>query len=435
MTTKSTRKKGKWLVSAAAFLLMMLYMLNPMCFAQHRYEFTPSISVSGDYDDNLFLTPDNEVDDYITTVTPSLALRVRTQNTDMSARYAPSFVRYSDRDDLDTTRHLGNVTWGQQLSEHLKFDLTDTYINSDDPLEDEFDVEGIRRTRNKYQVNVGRASVGYEFGAESKLSMGYGREDRENDETTLDDSVVQTPFGSLTYWFNVKNGIELTYTYTDVDYSRDNAAPVNDDYTGHEPGLRYIRRFSPHSRGYVGYSYATREFDGITEDYVVHNGYVGVEHSFSPQYSISARGGYFVQANDISENQDGPTYSVSLTRTFARGSIVIGGDGGWYEEYLVRDVRAASGFTKYYGGYARLTYQVLEPVNFFAGGSYRHDKDEFDLSSDFVRANGGFTFSFMRWFSLTLSYTFADRNDDVESDSYTDNRVTATLTAAKPFRW
>jgi hypothetical protein len=34
-----------------------------------------------------------------------------------------------------------------------------------------------------------------------------------------------------------------------------------------------------------------------------------------------------------------------------------------------------------------------------------------------------------------VSYTYADRNDDIELNSYTDNRVTATLTAAKPFQW
>ena len=110
-------------------------------------------------------------------------------------------------------------------------------------------------------------------------------------------------------------------------------------------------------------------------------------------------------------------------------------EGGWGEEYLERGFGTTSGFTEYYGGYARITYQILEPVTIFAGGSYRHDKDELNIRSDVVRANGGFTWTFLRWFSLTVSYTYAERNDDIELDSYTDNRVTATLTAAKPFRW
>jgi hypothetical protein len=350
-------------------------------------------------------------------------------------RYAPTFVWYDDRDDLDNTRHLGNVTWGQQLTQHLRFDLTDTYLESEDPLEDELDVQGIRRTRNKYWVNTGQASVGYVFGAENTLEAGYSRQDRENDEITLDDSTVQNPFANLTYWFNVKNGVELTYTYTDMDYTREDRASINDDYSGHQPGIRYIRRFNPRTSAYIGYAYATRDFDGITEDYDVHDGYLGVEHAFSPQYSISATGGYYLRKNDVSEDQDGPTFSASLTRNFARGSVVIGGEGGWGEEYLARGFGATSGFTEYYGGYARITYQILEPVSIFAGGSYRHDKDELNIRSDVVRANGGFTWTFLRWFSFTVSYTYADRNDDIELNTYTDNRVTATLTAAKPFQW
>jgi hypothetical protein len=239
--------------------------------------------------------------------------------------------------------------------------------------------------------------MGYVFGAENSLNVGYSREDRENDEVTLDDSKVQNPFANLTYWFNAKNGVEMTYRYTDVEYTRDDNVSINDDYTGHQPGIRYIRRFSPHSSAYIGYAYTTRDFDGVTEDYVVHDGYVGAEHAFSPQYSISARGGYYLRVNDISEDQDGPTFTASLTRTFARGSIVIGGKGGWDEEYLERGFGTTSGFTKYYGGYAKLTYQILEPVSIFAGGSYRHDKDELNIRSDLVRANGGFTLTFSNW--------------------------------------
>jgi len=403
--------------------------------AQYQYELTPAVTVGATYDDNIFLSPFEEVDDYIGTVTPSIDFNILSERTDLALRYAPTFVWYDDRDDLNTTRHLGNITWGQELTQHLRFDLTDTYINSEDPLEDEFDVQAIRRTRNKYWVNNGRASLGYIFGAENRLNVGYGNQYRENDEITLDDSMVQTPFGNVTYWFNVKNGMEVTYQYTDVDYSREEGLALADDYTGHAPGVRYIRRFSPHSNGYIGYRYTTRDFDGITEDYDVHDGYVGLEHAFSPQYSIAASGGYFIRVNDVSEDQDGPTFSVSLIRNFARGSVEIGGDGGWGEEYLTRGVGSTGGFTEYYGGYARLRYQIFEPVSVYAGGSYRHDKDELDFRSDVIRGNCGVTWTFLRWFSLRLDYTYADRDDDIELNSYTDNRVSLSLTGAKPFRW
>ena len=81
-------------------IISLSFLFPTICFAQHQYEFTPSVSVSGEYDDNIFLTPDNEVDDYITRVTPSLALNILTQQTNLALRYAPTFVWYDDRDDF-----------------------------------------------------------------------------------------------------------------------------------------------------------------------------------------------------------------------------------------------------------------------------------------------------------------------------------------------
>jgi hypothetical protein len=401
-------------------------------WAQRQIELIPSISVSETYDDNIDLTHTNERSDYITAVTPSMTLNVLSQNTSLGMTYAPSFVWYKDFSENDTTRHLGTVSWDQQLTGRLRLSLTDTYLRSDDPLADETDLRALRTTRNKYWVNTGRAGLSYQFGAENRFEVGYGREDRRNDDISLDNSEVQTPFAALTYWFNVRQGIVLNYIYTDAKFTRDDGFPADDDYTGHGPRARYIQRFSPRSSAYLEYGYTTREFEGLTEDFVVHDGSVGLDHAFSPEYSISAGAGYFVRVNDFSDNQYGPTYNLSLTRTFARGTITVGGEGGWGEDYLDA---TDTGFTKYYGGYATATYQILEPVSIYAGARYRHDKNELSIESRFFRGNCGIRWSFLRWFALSLDYTYADRNSDVEVDSYTNNRVMLVLSASKPYRF
>jgi hypothetical protein len=227
----------------------------------------------------------------------------------------------------------------------------------------------------------------------------------------------------------------LTYSYTDVNYSRDDNLPAEDDYTGNAAGIRYNRRFSPHSTGYIGFTYTDRNFDGFTQDYQVYQGYVGLDHSFSPEYTFAGSIGYYTQVNEITDNNSGPTFTLALTRTFSRGSITIGGDGGWYEEYLQRGIGFTSNFTQYYGGYIRGTYQLLERLSTYAGASYRHDKDQLNIASDFITANCGLTWTFLRWFSLSLDYRYADRNDDIEFNSYTDNRVMLILSASKPYKW
>ena len=132
---------------------------------------------------------------------------------------------------------------------------------SEDPLEDPQNVQGLRQTRNKYWTNTAGASVNYVFGAENQVNVGYSYYNIENDEATLDDSKVQNPYVSLTYWFDVKNGTEFRYGYTDAKFSRDdNSLLVASDYTAHAPGIRYIRRFSPNSRAYVAYNYSAYDY-------------------------------------------------------------------------------------------------------------------------------------------------------------------------------
>jgi hypothetical protein len=417
------------------FVAAALVCLPGFASAQRQFELIPSISAGGTYDDNINLTNTNEQSDYITAVTPSLALNVLTQNTRLGMSYAPSFVWYNDFSENNNTRHLGTVSWEQRLTQYLDFTLTNTYLNSEDPLEDTLDVAGIRQTRNKYWVNTASASFGYVFGAENRLEVGYGREDRENDEITLENSAIQTPFGNVTYWFNVKNGIQVNYGYTDAKFTRDDNFPASSDYTSHTAGMRYMRRFSPRSTAYFGYDYSTFDYERLLpQDFDVHNPYVGLEHAFSPEFSFSGNFGWFIRVNEFTENEDGPTFNLSLTRTFSRGNITIGGDGGWYMESLDPGL-LQSGFREYYGGFVRGTYQLLESLSIYAGGAYRWEEDRLDITSDFITANCGVSWSFMRWFALSLSYTYAERSDDIEINSYTNNRVMLILSASKPYRF
>ncbi len=424
---------GEQIVIAFFFVTFLLFPCRSS--AQTRIEVTPMVSVSETYDDNLDLENTNKKSDFITTVTPGADLSVQSEKTNLALRYFPSFVRYADYDQYNSTRHSAGLNLGQSLTEYLKFDLTDSYLKSEDPLEDTLDLQGRRQTRNQYWVNTARASVAYRFGAENRATVGYGNEYRKNKEVTLDNSEIQTPFASLAYWFDVKNGAELNYTYTDAHFWTDGPLPADDDYTGHSAGLRYIRRFTPQTRGYAGYTYTTRNFEGLEEDYVVHNGHVGAEHAFSPEYSVSGSVGYFIRVNDFSDNQSGPTFTASLTRNFSRGSIVVGGDGGWGEQYLTRGAGQQTGFTQYYSGFVRGTYQILEPLSAYAGALYRHDKEDSDLKSQLLRGNAGLRWSFWRWYALSLDYTYSNRNGDNDPDDYTSNRVMLLFSVVKPYRW
>lgn len=429
------KQKKSWLSPVLNFLLLVLLLALPrLTLAQSYFEITPYLYFTEEYDDNLFLNPTNEESAYITTVSPGLSLSLIKQNTQLELEYLPTFVWYSESDIDSNVRHSGTLTFAQSLAEHLRFDLSDTVLRSDDPLEDTEDVEGIRTTREQYLRNTGRASLSYLFGPENMLTVGYEHSYLKNDDDTEDDGRTQNPFVNMTYRINEKNRVALDYGYVKADFWRDDGSAADDDYTGHEPGIRYLHSFTPHTTGSLGYRLATRRFDQnfAFEDYEVHEGLLGFEHAFSSDLTASAGAGYFIQVRDHSDDETGFVYNASASRQFERGVILIGGSGGYDEAYLEPESR---GFTRYWSVNTSAEYQILEPLTLYAGGSYRHDKDGDNQEWETSRGNCGLRWEFLRWFFLSLDYTYAERDDDVDADDYRVNRVSLILTASRLYRW
>ena len=417
-------------LGAAILSIVFLFFSVLSASAQYRYEFRPAISASETYEDNIYLDPANEIADYITTITPSVDFNTESEKTGLRLFYAPSFVFYDENTDYNTTRHLATLSWGQDLAQHIRVDLRDTYNRSEEPIERAEDVQGVRRTRQRYWRNTGDTSLQFFFGPQNTVTFGYGQNYLENEDPNLDDGRIQTPLATLTYWFNVKNGVELNYEYTKADFWLD-LGEADDDYTGNAAGIRFIHSSNPQTSVFIRYDFATRDFDGLTEDYNVHEGFAGFEYSFSPETSISLSGGYFVKDNERSKSEDGPTYNILLTRRFERGSFTVGGTGGWNESYLDVERR---GFTRYYSGNTRVEYQVAEPLSFYAGGTYRLDRDNTSREWDTWRGNAGISLTFLRYLSLSLDYRYAERDDDMDTEDYESNRVMLTLTASKLYK-
>ena len=429
-------------LASTLFVFTLILLPAQMSLAQTHKEFTPTISIIEEYDDNIFLSDRNEISSYITMVSPGFNFSFLAQHTQLELEYAPTFVWYSESSVDSEVRHEGSLTFGQDITEHIRFDLTDTYTQSDDPLEGTEGVTGARETRNTYKRNAGSASITYRFGPENELEMGYRDERLENEEESEDDGTTHTPYASIIYHINVKNRLELEYAYTSAHFWRDDGFPAEEDFNGHEPSITYYYSFTPHTTGSLEYALTTRNFDGAEEDFKVHEAMFGFEHEFSAQYSISAGVGYFIQDNVDSSNETGPMYTLLITRSFERGHIEIGGEGGWDEAVLDPD---DAGFSRYWSGTASLEYQILEPLTAYATGSFRHDRDEEDWllggttydnrNYDITRVTCGLSWEFLRWFSLALDYTHAERDDDWPTESYTDNRISLILTFSRLYRW
>ncbi len=419
-----------------AYLLLvpiLLLLTTQASYAQTHMELTPSLSITEEYDDNIYLSNTNEISDYTTMVSPGLSFSLLSQYTQLELEYAPTFVWYSEESEDSTVRHSGTFTFGHDLSEHLRFDLSDTYVKSDDPQEETEAVVGARDTRNTYQRNTGDVSLRYLFGPENSLVLGYRDERLRNEDDSEDDGTIKNPNATIVYNINRWHRLEISYGYRTAHFWTDDGTAAEDDYDGNEPRIVYRYNFTPHTTGALEYTLTTRNFDGVEEDYKVHEGLVGFEHAFSPSYSISAGAGYFIQKRADSSDETGFTYDAAMTRQFERGSINIGGSGGWDETTLQAN---STGFTRFWSTNASADYQLIEPLTAYATGSFRHDKEEdTNRKYDLMRGTCGLRWTFLRWFSLSLNYSYSERDDDLTADAYTDNRVSLTLMASRLYRW
>jgi len=400
--------------------------------AEYRTEITPRISLNQEFDDNIYLDNIDEKSDYMIYASPGLNLKISSLNTSLSLDYSPTWVWYNEYDENNTVRHAGALAFSQNITKYFRFSLSDTYIRSEEPLETTEDVEGIRRTRNTYRRNIGSANLDYRFGSKNNMSIGYMHSLLENEDISLDDGEIQNPSVGMAYWFNVKNSIELSYDFTDAAFSRDNNLTPGDDYNGNSAGIKYTYFFRPHRWGSMSYNFTNRNFDGLTEDYAVHEGALGFGYSITRDMSFILGGGIFNQVNEESDDELGYNYNVSLINNFKKGSFRIAGREGWDESYLDAERR---GFIRFWSADTRLDYLLLKNLRVHADASFRQNKDADDRKWQTLRGNCGLNLDFFRWFSLSLDYKYAQRDDDVDMEDFTDNRIMLSLTAKRLYRW
>ncbi|MDD5722608.1 MAG: outer membrane beta-barrel protein [Syntrophales bacterium] len=425
----------------AAFFVVIAVMVgvlvSPPAMGKGRIEIVPMITVGETYDDNIFLDKDDRKSDYITTVSPGIGFDLYSSNNGLNLYYSPTFVKYHEYTNNDTTRHNARLNLWQKFGESWRVDLEEYYLKSEEATEESFaDYEKRRRSRHTlytYERNVADAALSYQFGPEDLLTAGYRHELLENEDPSLDDTIEHGPYAGLIYWFDVHNGTDLKYRFTRTEFERNDGAPEGDNFDGHEVDIRYLYRFNPRTTGYIGYGYTRRDFEKASrKDRQVHEGSVGITHGLSSRTSLSLDTGYYKPNGYGTENDTGHvSYGATLESKFERGAVSLMGRGGWDEDYLDAEQRD---YTRYWTIAGNVDYTVMQNINAYAGASYRKNRYLSDTEDETYRGRCGFRMRFLRWYSLGLEYSYLNRMSDDPGDEYVDNRVMLTLSASRPFQ-
>lgn len=401
---------------------------------RYRIRITPKISVKGEYDDNIYLYKDNKKGDFITTVSPGLLLYMDSGRTGLELEYTFGWVRYHDLSENDFVRHNGRLKFWQRLTRHLTFNLSDSYLKSndlfDEDLAPDLRSQRIRHTATPYQRNDFDMSLDYRLGPQSRLSVGYRHALLDNEDPALEDVTEQSPYTKLSYWFNKKDGVELGYKYRRFDYSAgDDFFLSRVDLDAHDVDIAYMHRFSRRSIIHARYGFANRNFKGIPVSYHIQDGAVGFEYGFSKSMSLALEVGYFSPTGiDI---DPGLAYTGRFEKRFRRGRAFISARSGWDEGFMDVEPRA---FTRYWGADAGVEYEPVHNLQAYAGVDYRKNDYALEEQEDDETVGGrcGVRYRFLRWFSADLGYAHRRRVSKDPNNEYGDNRYTLTVTASKP---
>lgn len=410
------------------------------------FTFTPRLSVSEEYTDNVDLTDGNEEEDFLTTISPGFTVEAMKKHVGVSLNYSPSYVMYKNNSEDDTWRHAAGLSFWADLSKNTQLTIRDDFLRTEesstrgefrDPTQEPpiFDPDtSIRRGRDPYYTNAASIGLNHQFGEKDYFSVGYLHSFLDDTAEDGNDNQRHAPYASVSYWFTPQYGMDAAVDYTRGEFDED---ADYDDWVG---SLQLNRMLTKHLSLYGAYSHTIREYREPGEsDYIIYEPSVGFSYQFTKDMYISLGGGYFKQERDDDDDEDGFVLNADINKVwdFKRGSIYVNGRAGLdRNEFGTENL----GFERYYGIYCGASYALAKRLNSTLHANYRRNEllnDEDDRVDNTASFGAGFSYTLTRWLFLRLNYMHNLLRSDLDGNDYDENVVIlgVTLVPVRPYRY
>jgi len=413
-------------------------------------KFQPYISLQEEYDSNIDLTPDNEIDDFITTIYPGLRFSTLGRSETTGQYRLPSstvegasgfdfdyrlglffYAKESDRNYIGVD---GTLNAWYTVEQRWRFQLRNYSIRSQDSREPDYSPTALpgqyllstQRVLEPYFRNVVTPSVEYQFGRENRVFINYVNNIYRTSSSFSQDSMENTVTPRLDYWFDIRNGITLEYDLTFGEFE------IDPDYTGQTGRGRYTHRFNPRTSVFVDYLFQWVDFDFPGNDYYVNRPSAGVEHAFTRTLSVKAEGGFFVYDPKIGRSYTRPYYDLALTQAEQRTTYTLSFQGGYYEDYFSSENQ---GFTLYHRAIGNITHRLTRDLTLGLTGSveraeYPRTLGLIENRKDWIYGVWGHAaYQVLRWLKLGLDISYTEDNSNFNANEYKDFRTIFNVTA------
>jgi hypothetical protein len=440
-----------------AALIFSVFICTQAAFSL-QYTFQPRVSASEEYTSNVFLSNNNEKDDWITILSAGFTAAALGRTGGLEVSYDPAYTMYRDFDENDTWRHAAGLNFWSEMGRSTRFEITDSFLRTEDPLEEEeilalrdgnVIAEGdstIRTSREPYYSNRASARLTHRFGREDSVYAGFTYGLRRSKDDQEEDNDYYSPTAGLNYWFVPKFGFasSATYTKASFDQNSDFIGDGTDDFENYAGMIRFIGRTTERFSVFFQHDQIYRDFDGDSNDYIVYAPSAGFEYAVEEGLNLRLGVGYYYVDVDNDENEQGPFVNGQIDKTWTseRGSLTLTALTGLDQS----DFGAESvGLETFAGVQGTAVYRLTRTLSWDVNGSYRYsdvigdaDSGDEDTGSNVhqIRAGSGFTIEPLKWMSIRLAYNFNKVNSDDETEEYDEHRglFMITLTPDQPYR-
>jgi len=441
-----------------AIVFISVFIFAQVAFSL-QYTFHPRVSATQEYTDNVFLSSDNEEDDFITIVSAGFTAAAFGKTGGLEVSYDPAYSKYNDFDENDSWRHAASLHGWSDLGKRTRFDVRNSFLRTEDPLDEE-DILGlrdgdvvqegdttIRKNRRTYYRNTAEARLTHQFGKDDSFYAGFVYGLLRNNDSQEEDNDHYSPSLGLNYWFGPKFGFQSNATYTKANFDQDSAFIGNgtDDFDNYAGMIRFIGRTGERFSVFAQHNQIYRDFDGDDNDYMLYAPSAGFTYAVEKGLNLRLGAGYFYQDVDNDEDEQGLFGNSQIDKiwAFQRGSIGLTALAGLDQNNFGAE---NVGLERFAGLQGSARYEFARTLSGDLNGSYRYsdvvgtaDQNSNDDTGEKVhryRAGAGLTFEPLKWMAMRLGYNFNKINSENDADEYDEHRglFTITLTPDKPYR-
>lgn len=398
-------------------------------------------------------------------IAPLIEVTSQSARDEFLLSYSPSY-RYDLDTHEDDVDHSFSAEYSRFITERWQLLLADRYrltdqaddITAIDPVGEVqiSDDEG----RRQYWTNDFSIFSEYTYWEGSLFTLGYIYTIYENEDSGLDsdDGNYQRHsfLASVGHRFNSIWGLSVSGNYIRGLYDESYTAftgtgvdsgGIDNDLTqyGASTSLQWSRIM--HHVFSLGYSYSATEYDDSTRDgSTIHSGILGWQWAVAENLSVSLSGGPSYAKTDGQSGQWGVNANASVQKEIERGSLGLALSHGFDQQNFDGTDQNQNGLQEFTQLRADFTYQLLENVSLGLFSGYRYeDLDTITpvlatggtttetINKETLTAGTNLSYQFMRWYSLSLLYSYTQMDTDEINDSYDEHRVALTLSYKKDF--